>query len=105
VGSAEVANGSLTSQDVGVFSGTSTLDFPSVPGQSCLYEVVAPTGVGVNIDNDPVLVIPDDTVPQNIVVSPWRSNAPGAFRIRACNVTALPIDPPSATYHWVVFNN
>src|ERR671918_320402 len=30
VGSAEVTNGSLSSGDVGLFSGTSTLDFPSI---------------------------------------------------------------------------
>jgi hypothetical protein len=105
VGSAEVANGSLTSGDVGVYSGTSTLDFPSIAAQSCAYILVDPSGAGADIDNDPVLVIPDDAVPQNIVVSPWRSNAVGAFRLRACNVTTLPIDPPSAAYHWVLFNN
>jgi Collagen triple helix repeat (20 copies) len=107
VGTAEVANGSLTSADVGLLFGTSTLDFPSIAGHSCAYILVDPNGSApdVDIDNDPVLVIPDDAVPQDIVTSPWRSNATGAFRLRACNVTALPIDPPSAAYHWVLFNN
>jgi Collagen triple helix repeat (20 copies) len=110
VGTAEVANGSLTSADVGIFFGTTTLDFPSVAGHSCAYgayAIIDPNGGApdVNIDNDPVLVIPDETVQQNIVISPWRSNEVGVFRLRACNVTPLAIDPPSAAYHWVVFNN
>jgi hypothetical protein len=107
VGSAEVTNGSLSSGDVGLFSGTSTLDFPSILPNSCAYILVDPSGTGpdVDVENDPVLVIPDDTVNQNIVVSPWRSNLATQFRLRACNVSAAAIDPPSAPYHWVVFNN
>jgi hypothetical protein len=107
VGSAEVTNGSLSSADVSLFSGTSTLDFPSILPQSCAYILVDPSGTGpdIDIDNDPVLVIPDDSVSQNIVISPWRSNVATTFRLRACNVSAAAIDPPSATYHWVVFNN
>jgi hypothetical protein len=107
VGSAEVANGTLTSADVGRFSGTTTIDFPSIAGQSCAYVLVDPTGAAadVDVDNDPVLVIPDDTVPQNVVVTSWRSNLLERFRIRACNITALPIDPPSAAYHWIIFDN
>jgi Collagen triple helix repeat (20 copies) len=111
VGAAEVANGSLTSGDVGLFSGTATIDFPLIAAHSCAYgayAIVDPNGgaPNVDIDNDPVLVIPDDTVAQDIVVSPWRSNDVGVFRLRACNVGAVPLDPPAtATFHWVVFNN
>jgi hypothetical protein len=107
VGAAEVTNGSLSSGDVGLFFGTSTLDFPSILPHSCAYLLVDPSGSGadVDVDNDPVLVIPDDAVPQSVVVSPWRSNVTTTFRLRACNVSVLAIDPPSATYHWVVFNN
>jgi hypothetical protein len=107
VGSAEVTNGSLSSGDVGLFSGTSMLDFPNILPQSCAYILVDPSGSGpdIDIDNDPVLVIPDDGVSQNIVISPWRSNVATTFRLRACNVGGLAIDPPSAMYHWIVFNN
>jgi hypothetical protein len=107
VGGAEVANGTLTSADVGRFSGTSTHDFPSIAASSCAYFLVDPNGAApdVDIENDPVLVIPGETVPQNVVVTSWRTNLAGRFRIRACNITALPIDPPSASYHWIVFDN
>jgi hypothetical protein len=107
VGSAEVANGSLTSADVGRLSGTSTLDFPSILPHTCAYFLIDPNGsaTDVDIDNDPVLVIPDDTVPQNVAVMSWRSNVVGRFRIRACNVDTVAHDPPTAAYHWIIFDN
>jgi hypothetical protein len=103
VGSAQVANGSLTVQDVGIASGTTTQDFGSIAAHTCTYALISP-GVGAGIDNDPVLVMPDDTFPQNLIASPWRSNVATAWRLRVCNISEVAVDPPSTTFHWVIFS-
>jgi hypothetical protein len=103
VGPAQITDGSLTSNDVGLASGTSTLDFPSIAAGTCDYFLVSP-GVG-DISNDPVLVSSNWTVPAALVASGWHSNITTSFRLRLCNVSAGAIDPSSDTYFWVVFNN
>ena len=103
VGPTQITDGSLTSNDVGIASGTSTLDFPSLAAGTCDYFIVSP-GVG-DISNDPVLVSSNWTVSTPLVATGWHSNITTAFRLRLCNVSAGAIDPPSDTYFWVVFNN
>ena len=86
-------------------SGMTTFDPISIAAQSCNHIVIDPPGVG-DISNDVVVVTPNSVAANlNLVFGTARaSQNPNAFRIRFCNITAGPIDPPSATYYWMIFH-
>ncbi len=86
-------------------SGMTTIDPISIAAQSCNHLVIDPPGAG-DISNDVVMVTPDSVAANlNLVFGTARaSQNPNAFRIRFCNITTSAIDPPSATYYWMIFH-
>jgi len=86
-------------------SGMITLDPTSIPAQSCGFLASDPPGAG-DLSNDVVVVTPDSIAAnQNLVFGASRANQnPQAFRVRMCNITTSSIDPPSATYYWMIFH-
>lgn len=86
-------------------SGMITFDPTSIAAQTCNHLVIDPPGAG-DISNDVVVVTPDSLAAStNLVFGASRaSQNPNAFRIRMCNITTSAIDPPSATYYWMIFH-
>jgi Collagen triple helix repeat (20 copies) len=103
VSSANVVDGSLTGDDVGRNSGSTAVDVPSVPANSCV-QLPFNTGTGTDMRNDAIVATPEDTWPANLNLSTEDSNSVGYIRIDVCNPTAAAINPPSVIFHWVAFD-
>jgi hypothetical protein len=103
VNSAKVADGSLTTKDVGLVSGTWTFDFGSIAANSCTSAIVVDTLI--DLANDAIVITPDSNFPVGgLTIFPRISPVSSFFRAVVCNVTNAAIDPPAANYNWVVFN-
>jgi hypothetical protein len=103
VGSANVVDGSLTGDDVGRNSGSTSVNVTNVLANACV-QVAFDTGTGTDMRNDAIVATPEDNWPANVNFSTENSNSPGFIRIDVCNPTANPIDPPAVTFHWVAFD-
>lgn len=102
VGSAQVVDRALTASDVTSASGSVTINPPSL-GQDTCSEVFVYTGV--NVHNDPVLILPDDSFPEFLNVQARDDSVdPETVTFHVCNYTASTIDPPETEFFWVVFN-
>jgi len=89
-------------------AGSTTVDFSSIPGNSCSHQTVDPSGASsvLNISNDVVLVMPDGaTLPtSDFSVAAAHDGSIDLFRIQLCNQTAGALDPPSTRVDWIVFD-
>lgn len=85
-------------------SGMTTVDPSSIAAQSCSTVFTVDPGAG-DISNGVVVVTPSASVAnENLVFYTTKSTNPNFFRIRICNITTSAIDPPSATYYWMIFH-
>ena len=101
VNSAKVANNGLDAVDVSTVTGAVDQDFPSIPVNSCSVALV---DAGVDIENDVISVSVSDAYTDNgMTFFAADSNTPKTFRIVVCNVTGAALDPPSATFRYVIF--
>jgi hypothetical protein len=99
----EIANGSLTAQDVGYRTGASAQDFPSVAAGDCYINQFA---AGGDV-NDIVLVSASVALGDLILTASERATigaGSAVFRLKLCNPTASAIDPPLATYSYIIIN-
>src|SRR5215213_2504449 len=80
-----------------LLAGSTTVDFSSIPGNSCSHQTVDPSGASsvLNISNDVVLVMPDGaTLPtSDFSVAAAHDGSIDLFRIQLCNQTAGALDP------------
>jgi len=88
-------------------AGSTTVDLPSIQGNSCDWAVVDPSGPNTDdISNDVVLVMPGPGLTSSFSVAAAHSSLsfPELFRIQVCNQTADAIDPLSTQVDWIVFD-
>ena len=98
-----MVNGSLNAADVSSLTGVDTLNYGSVPANDCLTQTI---DTNVNVDGDVYAVTVDDTINfanGGLTVHASDSTVEDLIRVNACNVTAAAIDPPAATFAYVVF--
>jgi len=101
----EIENGTLNGVDIGKASGTSALDFASIPAGACAIELIDVPGATTA---DQVTVSPRaDFHPQLQPVVIYGQAAANSDKIRvvACNVSAAAVDLPSTTFHYTVIDN
>jgi hypothetical protein len=101
INSDKVANGSLTTQDIGKASGSFAINFGSLAAGACT--AVSNQPGGLILDNDVILVTPDANLPSAFFVDVQHQTT-SSFVVKLCNKRTVAIDPPSVTFHWVVFN-
>ena len=101
----EIENGTLNGVDIGKASGTSALDFASIPAGACAIELIDVPGATTA---DQVTVSPRaDFHPQLQPVVIYGQAAANSDKIRvvACNVSAAAVDLPSTSFHYTVIDN
>ena len=108
IGSAGITDGSLSTTDYALDTGTTSLDLPSIAGQTCGESGLIALSEGT-FDNDPVVLSADDDfsgTPESKLVYETRlvGGAQNAFRIILCNITAAAYDPPAITFQWAILN-
>lgn len=101
IGGAQVADRSLTTNDIAIAAGSTMIDAPSLGPNSC---AVIPVYVGVDMANDPVLVIPSDSFAPNLSVSAADDSQPDSFITKICNYDPVTFDAPADEFYWVVFD-
>jgi hypothetical protein len=101
INSDKILNGSLTTQDIGKASGSFAINFGSLAAGACT--AVSNQPGGLILDNDVILVTPDAALPPNIFIDVQHQTS-SSFLVKLCNMGPVAIDPPSVTFHWVVFN-
>jgi hypothetical protein len=103
VGSSEVDDGSLTAADVGVVSGAVTFDPDPVDPNECNLET--PAVPGIQSADIPVLAPGFNSMDSSdeFSITAGRTGVPGVMRVKFCNVDDVQVNPPSDTYHYVVF--
>jgi hypothetical protein len=102
ISTTEVADGTLDARDVGMTSGRATLNFATIQPHDCH---IATIDVPVAIDDDTILVTPNETVQFDLVVYGVDSGSSDNLSIVVCNPTIFDTNPPSANYNYVVFDN
>jgi hypothetical protein len=99
----EIFDGSLAAEDIGVFTGTSSFDLPSIAAGDCENTSLIETGFTLN--NDLILVSGPPSVPRAIQVSARQASAGSStFVIVLCN-TGGAFDPPLASFGYAVISN
>src|ERR1700730_6103902 len=102
VASSKVSDHSLTLSDITEFSGTTTVDVPSVPANSCVNQTVTITG---RQPSDMLILQPTSNFTSGLALMPIFDPGSGDnFTVRACNVTTAAIDPPAGTWGYAVFH-
>jgi hypothetical protein len=101
VATAEVADGSLRLSHTAVLSGQARVDIPSVRPRSCIASSTVVPGV---TPYDRTLVLPTKNLPVGAFVTQiFNTGAPNRVLFCVCNATAKPLDPPLATWAYVVW--
>ena len=104
VTSSKVADGSLTAGDVAKATGNQPIDFGSIPAHSC-------AGFAISVPFEPagdvIVASPSEEIDNlgKLAISVQDSNSENFIVVNACNVTVNAIDPPAATFHWMIFDN
>lgn len=109
VGAAQVANGSLRRGDIGVASGTVTIDPGLINPQSCASVLVTPPAGAAN--GDMVIGSPAGNYSNTVAVSPPRRVfltflfAQLSTGVTFCNLTSTVVDPPAIDWDLLVLRN
>ncbi len=104
VGSAEIADGSLTSADLLVARGAGAFDFPNMTPGQCNITAGLPTGHDLT---GAFLLVSSPADVAGAVQIDARPNLadPTQLEIVLCNVGTAAFNPPVATYEWGVLAN
>jgi len=97
---AKVADRSLGAADVALANGSPTVDLPSIPANDCGYAVVP---AGQNLAGATVSVSARDGAAFSnggLSLHAAKSNIQTSFRLVACNVTGVAINPASAEFDY-----
>jgi hypothetical protein len=104
VDGSKVADGTLKAADVAVFSGTYTVDFPTIVVNDCSGGVTFPGSAGKVDVEDTVVVTPEaNSLQFENIVQPRVQADDAGFRL--CNNSAANHDPPPITVNFTVFDN
>lgn len=105
IGSAQVADGSLRSEDIALFKGTITADLGPIDPGGC-------PGIGRALPGlettDYAIVLPTDPLPfrfpSALIVQPGIAADSGSVFVTGtiCNISQETIDPPATTFRYLV---
>ncbi len=98
VDSAKVENRSLRATDYTVFNGTLDINLTSIAANACTTSSVSLPGLRVT----DVVVVPTPLAVQSGIVMSGVSGGSDSLRWRNCNVTNGALDPPPATFSYMV---
>ncbi len=97
---AKVADRSLGAADVALANGSPTVDLPSIPANDCAYAVVP---AGQNLGGTTVSVSARDGAAFSnggLSLHAAKSNIQTSFRLVACNMTGVAINPAAAEFDY-----
>ena len=97
---AKVADRSLGAADVALANGSPTVDLPSIPANDCAYAVVP---AGQNLAGTTVSVSARDGAAFSnggLSLHAAKSNIQTSFRLVACNMTGVAINPAAAEFDY-----
>lgn len=95
-----VQDGSLTTRDIGVASGTLSVDFAFFDPFTCRTSSHHPVGLDAN---DVVVVTRGSELPSSFATVAIQRDGASSFEIRMCNTSGGFFDPGPISFHYVVF--